>query len=229
MDAEEFQILIAKMISREASPEETEKLMTELYRNDSRRDEFDALMVTLGFVKELHPLVEATHASEVKLPAYRMGELESAVRSSFPKSREEERSFWQSIFSPDVSLVGSFAAVVLLCGFFFFANYQPHIVSVGVYDGYATRGDQPTTTLLTPREANLRKFKEIRDYDAWSQASLRSNEKARVAISRGEMTRIQVWQREGDGIKSQTFEIPSEDSDQIQKRLDEIYQSLNTK
>jgi hypothetical protein len=227
METEEFQVLALKVISREASPEELEKLKVELYRNSSRREEFDSLLATSGVVKELHPLVAAASASDVKLPAYRMGELQGAVRSAFPQTKAQaKRSLWESIFSPDVSLGGAFAMVVILCGFFFFANLQPHLVSIGIYDGYATRGDQPGSALATPTDMKVRNFGEIRDYDVWSQTQLRSNEKARIAISRGETTRIQVWQREGGKIKTQTFEISGEDSSQVQKKLDEICQSL---
>jgi hypothetical protein len=226
MDIEEFQTLAAKVISRDASQEELEQLKIELYRDGSRREEFDALLMSSGLVKELQPIIDATKASNIELPSYRMGELEGAVRSAFPQNHTEQKtSWWQSIFVPRIPMISGFAVAIILCGFFIIGNMQPASISIGIYDGFPTRGVQPPFLETLPVEAKILHFKEIKDYDVWSQSVLESHEKLRIAVTAGEITIIQIWRRKGDEVVKTTYAMPGDDLAAVQKKIDELCRS----
>src|SRR5271168_1806160 len=83
MDAESFTDLAMRVISREASDDERRVLETELSSAPARREEFEQLKLMHEILRATAPMAQATQAITPGLPAYRVGELRTAVRQHF--------------------------------------------------------------------------------------------------------------------------------------------------
>ena len=92
MDAESFNSLALRVISREATDDERRALETELSSVPSRRDEFEQLKLTHEILRATAPMTEAARATSPELPAYRVNELRTAVRQYFGPAANRKKN-----------------------------------------------------------------------------------------------------------------------------------------
>jgi hypothetical protein len=115
-----FEILAAKVLAGEATAEEQRRLQTLLADKPSLRQQFAELGLARKVLRELTPLTQAVHQSDVPIPEERLRALQEIVRAQSSLQRPTKpwtpsltQALWQwsrRLFRPAVA-----AAAVLAC------------------------------------------------------------------------------------------------------------------
>jgi ferric-dicitrate binding protein FerR (iron transport regulator) len=182
MDAETFHDLALKVLAGEATGEERRALETECGSNPAHRDEFEQLKVTYTTIRLTAPMTEAVRASTPELPEHRRNELRTAVRQHFGPAaarQKQDAPFANWIPAMRWLFAGSGIAaigfaVVIAC----FAN---RTIEVGMYGSDTVRGEQGITASDVPA-AKLVTFDRDAPFDAWQNAPLAWNERAKIWV-----------------------------------------------
>jgi hypothetical protein len=106
-----------KVLAGEASPEEKLALDQTLASDPALARDFAALEKNFFLLKTSIPLSQALESTEPVLPAYRMQELRSAVRKTFPATLPEKPVFrWPQDWIPRFSYAGCALVLILMAG-----------------------------------------------------------------------------------------------------------------
>jgi hypothetical protein len=199
MDAETFTDLAMRVISREATDDERRTLETELSSAPTRRVEFEQLKLTHEILRATAPMAQATQAITPGLPAYRVGELRTAVRQHFgPAANREKKeaksglliSILRGIFAgTGTAVIGT---VVIM---FFFANRN---VEVGLYGPSLDRGVDQSLSAADIPTAKIVMFDQDAPFDQWQSAPLAWNEHAKIWVD-NEHDLLHIVRREPHG------------------------------
>jgi hypothetical protein len=181
MDAESFNALALRVISREATDDERRALEAELAATPAHREEFEQLKVTHEILRTTSPMAQATHALGPELPAHRVGELRTAVRQHFGPATNREKTLsaeWRRIlrwlFAG--SGIGALGFAVLI---FCFANRS---IEIGLYKTDLVRsGDQGLSAESVPA-AHLVTFDSDAPFAEWQNQPLSWNERAKIWV-----------------------------------------------
>jgi hypothetical protein len=87
---EEFDILTAKVLAGEASPEEQARLVQLLEQNAELKRDFADLKATWDSIREIGPLAQAMEAPPGFVPSARLSRLQAAVKTKFGSAPEED-------------------------------------------------------------------------------------------------------------------------------------------
>jgi len=184
MDTESFHDLSLRVIAGEATDEEGRALEAELASTPARRGEFEELKLTHEILRTTAPMAQATQALTPGLPAYRVGELRTAVRQHFgPAAKREKAQMTPGVLIQrtlrwifaGISVGALASAVVISC----LAN---KVVEVGLYKSDLARsGDQGLSASDVP-SARLVTFDQDTPFDQWQSTPLAWNEHAKIWI-----------------------------------------------
>jgi hypothetical protein len=176
MNDQRFFDLAMKAIARQASGAERVELDALLAANPAMQAEFERLRTEAALAKEVLPLVQASAAANGKLPAYARGRLQTKVRESLGRPRDEAQQ-------PDRSLawgwrwwlgLAATATAVLVGLAVFVAPSRPVVVQLAVLDlAGASRGagDTDETLLRTTwRSAEVNRFESGELLAGWLKA-----------------------------------------------------------
>ncbi len=126
----EFDILAAKVLAQEASPEEQSRLDVLLSQNPERRQQFEELTATWRLLQKNAPLIEAMDAAPAPVPEEHLQRLLAEVRDTGRRNPRQwgGNNLWL--------LAASFALLGCLAGALLFSNRPtPHQAKVGI-DAY---------------------------------------------------------------------------------------------
>jgi hypothetical protein len=180
MDADSFNALALRVISREATDDERRSLEAELASVPARRADFEQMQVTHDVLRATAPMAEAVGATAPELPAHRRGELRTAVRQQFgpeAKTKAEGSTVWAHLLRW-VFGGGGLAALGFAIAMFCFAN---RTIEVGLYGTDLVRGEQGLSAQDVPA-AKLIAFDQDAPFDAWQNAPLAWNERAKIWV-----------------------------------------------
>ncbi len=183
MQDDAFHELAMKVLRREATADEVSAVKSLLAQDSLRREEFEALQIAHSITQATAPLSDALKATEPKLPAYRKGELQSAVRHHFKESnlsdsaRQKDLSeidWLRWIFKAGWSLALGLLVLSLVI--------RPSSVEFGGYTESLNRSlSSKTVTSQNPRLV-IKRFERDQDFDQWIHQPFAFNEKARIWI-----------------------------------------------
>lgn len=217
MPDELFHDLAMKVLAGEASSDERASLESELLRNAERAREMDALREAFALTRataHLQQALETAHAPE--LPAYRMGELRSAVRTHFrqtPKSTVSERLHeWVSRLTGRWVLASGAVAACLII--FLLAQPGPQGIEVGLYAEPLTRSQSTAPLVTASHNVSVNTFESDRAFDQWVSAPFGKNEKARLWLDdEHAVLHIRVRPRFLGSEREYTLPLPDSDRD----------------
>lgn len=182
MDAETFTDLAMRVIAREATDDERRALETELSAAPTRRDEFEQLKLTHEILRATAPMAQATQAITPGLPAYRVGELRTAVRQHFgPAANREKEAVGSQAWTFVLRWFFGGSAVAALGFAIVIACFADRTVEVGLYGNELVRGDQGLSATDVPT-AQLVTFDQDAPFDQWQSAPLAWNERAKIWV-----------------------------------------------
>ncbi len=180
MDADSFNALALRVIAREATDAERGALEAELASGPARRGEFERMKMTYEILRTTAPVAEAAQVKAPELPAHRLGELRTAVRQHFgPETKA--KAVGSTVWAHTLRWVfggGGLAAAVFAIALVCFAN---RTIEVGLYGTGLVRGEQGLTAQDVPA-AKLIAFDQDAPFDAWQNAPLAWNERAKIWV-----------------------------------------------
>ena len=184
MDADSFTDLALRDLAGETTADERLALKKAMSSNPARQVEYEQLQLTYNLLRTTAPMADATRANGPELPAYRVGELRTAVRQHFGPvaSRGQSRSGLGKlrVAMRWLTAGGSVAALAMMVLFFQLANQT---IEVGVWqtdvvrsgdNAALTPGDVPTATILS--------FGQDAPFDQWQNRPLAWNERAKIWV-----------------------------------------------
>jgi len=184
MDDKSFTDLAMRVISREATDDERRALNAETSSVPARREEFEQLKLTHEILRATAPMAQATQAISPGLPAYRVGELRTAVRQHFGPALKRDKAGTAAgvlvqralrwIFA-GISVGALASALVIFC----FAN---RTVEVGLYGSDLARGGDQGLSAADVPSAQLVTFDQDAPFDQWQSAPLAWNERAKIWV-----------------------------------------------
>jgi hypothetical protein len=183
MDAESFNALALRVISREATDAERRELEAELSSTPARRAEFEDLKLTHEILQTTAPTAQAIGATRPELPAHRVNELRTAVRQHFGPvvNREKAAAFsaeWKRILrwlfaGSGIGALGF--AVVVFC-------FADRSIEIGLYRTDLVRsGDQGLMAENVPA-AHLVVFDGDAPFSDWQNQPLAWSERAKIWV-----------------------------------------------
>jgi hypothetical protein len=222
MDADSFNSLALRVLSREADADERRALEQELASTPVRREEFAQLKLTYAVMTTAAPMAEAARETAPELPAYRRNELRTAVRQHFgPVANRSAPAFgllsalrW--LFAgTGTAIVG--VALVLIC----FGNRS---VEVGLYSSDLVRSDDTALSQKDVPDAQFVTFDQDAPFDQWQNRPLAWNEHAKIWVD-NEHDLLHIVRRVGFGHVV-TESQPLAQSDEGQR--EQIKQAVET-
>ena len=195
MDADSFNDLALRVISREATAEEQHALETELSANPAYREEFEQLRITHDILRMIAPMTEAARATEPGLPAYRLNELRTAVRQHFGPAPSRKRAlsplaFWiRRLLATGAVAVFATIMIVVIC--------SDRAVEVGLYRSDLVRGEENGLTPDAVLSAHVVAFDQDASFDQW-QKTLAWYQHAKVWLD-NEHNLLHIVQRDAQG------------------------------
>ena len=182
MDADSFTDLALRVISGETTDNERQSLEAEFSAHPERREEFQQLKITHDILRTTAPMTEAAKATEPALPAYRMGELRTAVRQHFgPAARSQKTANAGGFFSA-LRWVFAGSGATLVAVAVIVVMFSNRSIEVGVYGTDLVRGEDAPLTAQDIPSARLVTFEKDTPFDQWQSQPLAWYEHAKIWV-----------------------------------------------
>jgi len=179
MDADSFNDLALRVIAGEATAADRKALETELSTHSERRDEFEQMKVVHDVLRSTAPMTEASRATGPELPAYRVGELRTAVRRHFgPAALRQKRSGWTNALRWILAGGGATALTVLVV----VLNLSGRTIEVGMYQSDAMRNGEANLAAQDIPSAKMITFDQDAPFDQWQNQPLAWYERAKIWV-----------------------------------------------
>jgi hypothetical protein len=180
MDVESFNDLALRVIAGEATVTERQALEAELSAHPERRDDFEQTKIMHDVLRTTAPMMEAARATEPALPAYRVGELRTAVRQHFgpAASRQNNSGVWVNALRWILAGGGATALTVLIV----VLNLSGRTIEVGMYQTDAMRDGKVTLVAQDIPAAKIITFDQDASFDQWQSESLKWYERAKIWV-----------------------------------------------
>jgi anti-sigma-K factor RskA len=198
MDADSFDVLALRALSREASDEERRELETRMIADPALREKFRQLKITYEIVRTVAPLSEAGQVREPGLPAWRVNELRTAVRRHFGSASTRRNRFDAATTLPAAwrwlcagGGIAALAAIITLLAI------SDRFVEVGFYRADAVRGGEAVLTAQDVPRAKIVTFDQDASFDQW-QHSLAWYQHGKVWID-NESNQLHIVRRDSHG------------------------------
>ena len=187
MNDQDFEARAIKVLAKEASAEEVELLHSVIAQSETRRKEFEELKETLGILCGAGSLVKALDAKDAALPAYRLGQLKTALQYEFGRQRAKGSSElgasgsglpwfrWNRIFATGM------AVMVLICLFLFLPQKREDI-EIGLYENSLMRGSENSFETIQKQYTKTVVFKNENEFEKWRNKPFLQNQKAKIWI-----------------------------------------------
>ena len=225
MEEHDFDSLVLKELSGEASPEESHLLQETIRDHADLRKKYEEWRETWGALKTAGALTGVLHARTPELPAYRLAELKDAVRAAFPRQEQSRRiSPWLTWLKPGWTTLGGVAAVFILC-LFFIPWRGGGIVELGMEETSAVRGGGEAMDLSRLSNCVLLQFHNENEFENWRKGPLTRRQKAKAWIEE-ETETLHVIQRDPNGKPSETIHPLPENPAERRRQLEKILGTL---
>jgi hypothetical protein len=180
MDIESFHDLALRVIAGEATAADRQALEVELSVHPERKDDFEQMKITHDVLRTTAPMTEASRATGPELPAYRVGELRTAVRQHFgpAASRQKSSGTWVNVLRWILAGGGVTALTVLVV----ILNLSGRTIEVGMYQTDAMRNGEATLAAQDVPAAKIVTFDQDASFDQWQSQSLKWYERAKIWV-----------------------------------------------
>jgi len=198
MDADSFNDLALRVIAGEATVADRATLEAELSAHPERRDDFEQMKITHDVLRTTAPMTEASRATVPELPAYRVGELRTAVRQHFGPASSRQKSSGGLINALRWIFAGG--GLTALTVFLVILNLSGRTIEVGVYrsDSTQMRSDVALLTAQDIPTAKMVAFDQDASFDQWQNQPLAWYERAKIWVD-NEHDLLHIVRRESHG------------------------------
>jgi hypothetical protein len=137
------------------------------------------MKVVYDVLRATAPMTEASRATEPELPAYRVGELRTAVRQHFgPAASRQKSSGWTNVLRWILAGGGTTALTVLVV----VLNLSGRTIEVGMYQSDAMRNGEATLAAQDIPAAKMITFDQDAPFDQWQNQPLAWYERAKIWV-----------------------------------------------
>jgi hypothetical protein len=178
MSSETFDILAARVLAGEATPQEQEELKSLLRDTPSLRPEWEALQEVWTLTRAVLPLAESARQTEPSLPEHRLEELRGAVHASGLRKKGKEGPGWFSRITWPAGAAVCVAVLVLMVAF---PGAEP-AVQIGMYQEEAVRGTAEPQVFGSGSDIEMISFGTDAQFDSWKAEPLKKGGPAKAWI-----------------------------------------------
>lgn len=178
MSSETFDILAARVLAGEATPQEQEELKSLLRDTPSLQSEWEALQEVWTLTRAAFPLAESAKQTAPSLPEHRLEELHTAVHASGLRKMEKKSPGWFSWIAWPAGAAACVAALVMMLAF---PGAEP-AVQIGMYQEEAMRGGEEPLVFGGGSNIEMISFGTDAQFDSWKAEPLKKGGPAKAWI-----------------------------------------------